>query len=78
MKTHSNKFFIVSGILFILFAFTAFYLFSVESKNIAGYFEDAADKPSKSVSKPSINTNGEEDEVPHFNLFSIINKFIPH
>lgn len=26
----------------------------------------------------SYSTSGEQEEVPHFNLFSIINKFIPH
>ncbi|MFO0357936.1 MAG: hypothetical protein ACK50A_13365 [Sphingobacteriaceae bacterium] len=26
----------------------------------------------------SYSTSGEKEEVPHFNLFSIINKFIPH
>jgi hypothetical protein len=54
------------------------YLMSDSGKKFINGFNNNKETVITNTIVPSINTKGQEDEVPHFNLFSIINKFIPH
>jgi hypothetical protein len=53
-------------------------LFNVNSKNTHANSPVIASSKVLGSTAANYNTSNDEKEVPHFNLFNIINKFIPN
>jgi hypothetical protein len=64
-----------SVITCVIISATCLFAFSTSSDRMN---ESSNNNTQKDEATMSYSTSGEQEEVPHFNLFSIINKFIPH
>jgi ArsR family metal-binding transcriptional regulator len=78
VRLRKDKFFIVKVSVLILTVGSIIFMVSDPGKNTINNIKNKKDAALSTAILPSIETKRQDEEVPHFNLFSIINKFIPH
>jgi hypothetical protein len=78
VKKLSFRFLLALCTIFVAMTAASFYIFGVKGTRLPLSKTLAENQIVKTSSSSSYQADGEEEEVPHFNLFSIINKFIPH
>lgn len=80
MKTHfyKNKFAYTCLSFTIVLVSMFVILFNVNSKAIRANSIGVSSSKVEESTAANYNTSNDDKEVPHFNLFNIINKFIPN